>query len=204
MSQQKPPKNNNGLKNAAILSGIAFEMGGIIFLAAQGGKWLDDYFEMESKTFRYCAYFTGSGHCNLFGFAAIETYKVLMFKHKFLFTFYLSLVLLSLLVFCLHILILYVIRFSFIGPYDCFGLFAQCGAGLDNIFGLYWFREKWRDQIGFLFLGGSMLKFLFFFIVFYPFYNADGNMETLEFTIFFCSLFRLPSFGDILYCQNAK
>jgi len=51
MSQQKPPKNNNGLKNAALLSGIALEMGGIIFLAAKGGKWLDEYFEMESKTF---------------------------------------------------------------------------------------------------------------------------------------------------------
>ncbi|MCM4172219.1 hypothetical protein DHD32_12065 [Arenibacter sp. TNZ] len=51
MSQQKPPKNNNGLKNAALLSGIALEMGGIIFFSAKGGKWLDDYFEMESKTF---------------------------------------------------------------------------------------------------------------------------------------------------------
>ncbi len=51
MSQQKPPNKNNGLKNAAILSGIALEMGGIIFLSAQGGKWLDAYFEMESKTF---------------------------------------------------------------------------------------------------------------------------------------------------------
>ncbi|RTE54894.1 AtpZ/AtpI family protein [Arenibacter aquaticus] len=51
MSQQKPPNKNNGLKNAAILSGIALEMGGIIFLSAQGGKWLDTYFEMESKTF---------------------------------------------------------------------------------------------------------------------------------------------------------
>ncbi|MCK0144139.1 AtpZ/AtpI family protein [Arenibacter sp. F26102] len=51
MNQQKPPKKNNGLKNAALLSGIALEMGGIIFLSAKGGKWLDDYFEMESKTF---------------------------------------------------------------------------------------------------------------------------------------------------------
>jgi len=49
---------------------------------------------------------------------------------------------------------------------------------------LYWFRVKYRDQIGFLFLGGSMLKFLFFFIAFYPYYNADGNMESLEFTSF--------------------
>jgi F0F1-type ATP synthase assembly protein I len=51
MNRPKRPKDNNGLKNAAILTGIAIEMGGIIFLAAQGGKWLDGYFEMESKTF---------------------------------------------------------------------------------------------------------------------------------------------------------
>tara|TARA_R110002049_G_scaffold2056_6_gene14885 strand:- start:1204 stop:1473 length:270 start_codon:yes stop_codon:yes gene_type:complete len=54
---------------------------------------------------------------------------------------------------------------------------------------LYGYRVKYRDQIGFLFLGGSMLKFLFFFIVFYPFYNADGNMESLEFTSFFVPYF---------------
>ncbi|MCM4167946.1 hypothetical protein KCTC52924_01234 [Arenibacter antarcticus] len=51
MKQQKPPNKNNGLKNAAILSGIAIQMGIIIFLAAQGGKWLDAYLGMESKTF---------------------------------------------------------------------------------------------------------------------------------------------------------
>ncbi|GGW38432.1 AtpZ/AtpI family protein [Arenibacter certesii] len=51
MDPQKPPKKNNGLRNAAILSGVAIQMGIIIFLAAKGGKWLDAYFEMESKTF---------------------------------------------------------------------------------------------------------------------------------------------------------
>ncbi|MEZ4968336.1 MAG: AtpZ/AtpI family protein [Flavobacteriaceae bacterium] len=51
MNLPKSPKDKNGLKNAAILTGVAIEMGGIIFLAAQGGKWLDEYFEMESKTF---------------------------------------------------------------------------------------------------------------------------------------------------------
>ena len=51
MEPQKSPKNNNGLRNAAILSGVAIQMGIIIFLAAKGGIWLDNYFEMESKTF---------------------------------------------------------------------------------------------------------------------------------------------------------
>ncbi len=40
-------------------------------------------------------------------------------------------------------------------------------------------------QAGFVFMAGSALKFLVFFIVFYPSYKEDGNMETIEFTAFF-------------------
>lgn len=38
---------------------------------------------------------------------------------------------------------------------------------------------------GFIFLGGSGLKFLVFFLVFYTFYKADGTMSTSEFAAFF-------------------
>lgn len=58
MSQQKPRKNNN-LKNVAILSGIAFEMGAIIFLAAKGGIWLDDHFQNEKRIFTAIATLLG-------------------------------------------------------------------------------------------------------------------------------------------------
>jgi membrane protein DedA with SNARE-associated domain len=68
MDQPKPPKKSNNLKNLAILSGIAIEMGVIIFLAVQGGKWLDEYLEMESKTFLII--------CTLMG-VAIAIYLVL-------------------------------------------------------------------------------------------------------------------------------
>jgi hypothetical protein len=50
---------------------------------------------------------------------------------------------------------------------------------------LYTFRNKLKNQIGFLFIGGSFLKFIFFFILFYPVYNADGEMSGLEFASFF-------------------
>jgi hypothetical protein len=40
-------------------------------------------------------------------------------------------------------------------------------------------------QAGFVFMGGSALKFLVFFLVFYPSYKEDGNIETLEFLAFF-------------------
>lgn len=50
---------------------------------------------------------------------------------------------------------------------------------------LYVFRSKLKNQIGFLFMGGSFLKFIFFFLLFYPAYKADGEMSRLEFAAFF-------------------
>ncbi len=54
------------------------------------------------------------------------------------------------------------------------------------IFGiLYLLKEKYKSQLGFLFLAGSFLKFVVFFIVFYPIYDADDNISKLEFAAFF-------------------
>lgn len=54
------------------------------------------------------------------------------------------------------------------------------------IFGiLYLLKEKYKSQLGFLFLVGSFLKFTIFFILFYPFYKLDGVITKLEFTAFF-------------------
>lgn len=50
---------------------------------------------------------------------------------------------------------------------------------------LYQFRKKLKNQIGFLFMGGSLLKFVFFFLLFYPTYKSDGDMSGLEFAAFF-------------------
>ena len=108
-----------------------------------------------------------------------------MSKNNFLFSFYFSLGLLCLLVFGIHILVLYLLQLPLFG-------YMMVQAYLLNVFlavviftVLYLFRVKWKDQIGFLFLGGSMLKFVFFFIFFYPLYKGDGQMETMEFISFF-------------------
>ncbi|MBK5213959.1 MAG: hypothetical protein JJE55_09910 [Flavobacteriaceae bacterium] len=45
--------------------------------------------------------------------------------------------------------------------------------------------NKKSSHTGFIFLAGSGLKFLVFFLVFYPFYREDGTMSTLEFAAFF-------------------
>ncbi|GAA4891161.1 hypothetical protein GCM10023311_14360 [Flaviramulus aquimarinus] len=54
------------------------------------------------------------------------------------------------------------------------------------IFGiLYLLKEKYKSQLGFLFLAGSFLKFAIFFILFYPFYKLDSTITKLEFAAFF-------------------
>ncbi len=52
-------------------------------------------------------------------------------------------------------------------------------------FSLYALRIRLKNQIGFLYMGGSMLKFLVFFLVFYPGYRVDGIITKSEFAAFF-------------------
>lgn len=71
--------------------------------------------------------------------------------------------------------------------------------------GLYHFKKKYNDLLGFLYLGGSFLKFIVFFIVFYPAYKLDGEMDSLEFAAFFVpysiSLF-IETFGVINFLKK--
>ena len=51
--------------------------------------------------------------------------------------------------------------------------------------GLYALRHKYTQSLGFIFLGGTALKFLVFFLVFSPFYKEDGAIQRIEFVTFF-------------------
>jgi len=50
---------------------------------------------------------------------------------------------------------------------------------------LFLLRKKFKNKIGFLFVAGSMLKFLLFFLLFYVSYRADGGISRVEFFAFF-------------------
>ncbi len=50
---------------------------------------------------------------------------------------------------------------------------------------LFFLRVKQKNQLGFLFMFGSFLKFAVFFIFFYPSYHSDGTISRLEFMAFF-------------------
>ena len=50
---------------------------------------------------------------------------------------------------------------------------------------MFLLKKKFKDQLGFIFMFGSFLKFGCFFIFFYPMFNSDGNVTRNEFFSFF-------------------
>lgn len=50
---------------------------------------------------------------------------------------------------------------------------------------LHFAPARYRENLGFVFMGGTSLGFMGFFIFFYPFYRGDGDMSTTEFAAFF-------------------
>jgi drug/metabolite transporter (DMT)-like permease len=46
-------------------------------------------------------------------------------------------------------------------------------------------RKRHTEKLGFLFLAGTGLKFLMFFLLFYPDFRSDGVMSRSEFAVFF-------------------
>ena len=90
-----------------------------------------------------------------------------------------------LLVFCLHLLILKGLNYPLfnnriVAAYVINLLLIVFVFGM-----LYLSRRKYKSQMGFLFLAGSVLKFAVFFISFYPYYKLDDNISKLEFVAFF-------------------
>ncbi|MDT0606210.1 hypothetical protein [Croceitalea rosinachiae] len=50
---------------------------------------------------------------------------------------------------------------------------------------LFHYRYRLQNAIGFLFMGGSLIKFIAFFLIFYPSYKSDGDIQRLESIAFF-------------------
>ena len=88
-------------------------------------------------------------------------------------------------VFCFHIFVLNTLEFPLFENRIMLSYIINLVLVI-AVFGfLYILKEKYKSQLGFLFLGGSLLKFAVFFIVFYPFYKQDGVISKLEFAAFF-------------------
>ena len=88
-------------------------------------------------------------------------------------------------VFCFHIGVLKMLKLPLFDDKIILSYIVNTALVI-TIFGvLYLLREKYKAQLGFVFLIGSFLKFAVFFIIFYPIYKHDGQITKLEFAAFF-------------------
>lgn len=62
--------------------------------------------------------------------------------------------------------------------------------------------KKSKDYLGFVFMGGSLLKFLVFFLFFYPDYKEDGEITALEFSSFFIPYLISLSFKSFVLLRS--
>lgn len=61
----------------------------------------------------------------------------------------------------------------------------QAGLALGIVAALYMLRQRFKNILGFFFIAGSLLKFILFFLYFYPPYKADGALDGSESAAFF-------------------
>ncbi len=104
---------------------------------------------------------------------------------KVIVNFFTQLIIGLILVFAIHT---YVLKFKNLPMYNdkiILAYFINGSLAIVIFLVLFLLRKKQRDQLGFLFMFSSLLKFAFFFIFFYSSYNADGKTTRLEFMAFF-------------------
>ncbi len=99
--------------------------------------------------------------------------------------FSLALLLVLVLVFSCHILVLHQLEYPLFENRIVAAYVLNYVLAIGIYLTLFLLKTKMSEQIGFLYMGGSFVKFLFFFLFFYPYYKLDGGLDSLEFTAFF-------------------
>ncbi|NER13223.1 hypothetical protein GWK08_07215 [Leptobacterium flavescens] len=105
--------------------------------------------------------------------------------HTLVRRFLIALTLVLLLVFGIHVLILYLAGSPLFDNSIVLSYIVNFAMAVAIYAVLFLLREKQKEQLGFIFIGGSMFKFLIFFLVFNPIFKADGETSNLEFASFF-------------------
>lgn len=105
--------------------------------------------------------------------------------NKSLFTFSIKLLLLMVAAFSIHLFILNYRGFPLWGDLIIPSYIYNTLISFASFMILVRLKPKWISNMGFIFMGGTLLKFLIFFIAFYPSYQADDIMSKPEFFAFF-------------------
>jgi hypothetical protein len=101
------------------------------------------------------------------------------------FQFLWKIVLISAIVFGLHLFILSSLEIPLFKNKIVLAYVLNVGVALLIFNALYIFREKFKSQLGYLFLFGTAIKFIVFFLFFNSAYKADGIISKQEFAAFF-------------------
>jgi len=123
------------------------------------------------------------------------------------FDFRLKLFLVLLCVLIIHTLFLYFLGFSVFSNYIILAYIVNYILAVIIYIFIYRFRIKYHHLIGFLFMFGSFLKFLVFFLIFHPKYLNDGKTTKFEFAAFFipyisCLIFETKALIKILNVKS--
>lgn len=102
-----------------------------------------------------------------------------------IFKFALALLVILAVVFGIHIFTLYQLNLPLFDNRIIAAYLVNYSLALLIYISLFLLKNKMSEQLGFLYMGGSFVKFLFFFIFFYPYYKLDGGLDSLEFSAFF-------------------
>ncbi len=109
---------------------------------------------------------------------------ILLFKHPAA-TFGVKLSLLLTVFFGLHLIVLYGLGKPLFADRIVLAYVLNFLLALAVFWIINQYKTRFKQALGFLFMAGSLLKFVVFFLFFYPFYKADAIMQTTEFTAFF-------------------
>lgn len=104
---------------------------------------------------------------------------------KVVINFFTQLIIGLLLVFFVHTFILENYNLPIYDAKIVLAYFINCLIAIIIFLVLFFLRVKQKNQLGFLFMFGSFLKFAVFFIFFYPSYTSDDTISRVEFMAFF-------------------
>lgn len=102
-----------------------------------------------------------------------------------IFTFSIRLISVLLIAFGLHLLVLQVLEYPLLNNLIVRSYLVNLVMAFGIYVAIYKLKDTQPNNLGFIFMMGSFVKFGLFFLFFFPVYKADGEMTSLEFSSFF-------------------
>lgn len=108
-----------------------------------------------------------------------------MAKHKLLIYFFSTIIITLAVAFGVHLLVLYDMQKPLLGNKIILSYVINFVLVTVIFTLIYLLKDQFKSQIGIFFILGSAIKFGFFFLFFYPSFNADNSINLTEFASFF-------------------